>query len=236
MLEGCWGGLWTAPAALPASLTHHSPALPTPSPPPVSLVAPGKQLQSVGKAGREPRASPARHCPAAEGKLLVWAQERWRLVVPSTACSHMAAPGASWHSPQQILLVQLHPLSCLFDVSLALVPAPVPIPTAISHGQAVVVSPVLSRPSHSSRMGQWGYICSLHRVLSGSETPGTKQPAFMPLNHLAPQTQRLCPNPLACCSGSCHGQLLEMRKAKESKKCILWWGALPGNKDQKWRT
>lgn len=135
---------------LPTTL---QPSLPPPHPL-VSLVAPGKQLQSVGKAGREPRASPACHCPAAEGKLLVWAQERWRLVVPSTACSHMAAPGASWHSPQQILLVQLHPLSCLFDVSLALVPAPVPIPTAISHGQAVVVSPVLSRPGHSSRMGQ----------------------------------------------------------------------------------
>lgn len=73
--------------------------------------------------------------------------------MPGTACSHMAAPGASWHSPQQILLVQLPPLLCLFDVRLALVLAPVPIPTASSHGQAVVVVPAFSRPDHSSRMG-----------------------------------------------------------------------------------
>lgn len=32
------------------------------------------------------------------------------LVVPSSGCSHMAAPGASWHNPQQILLVQLSTL------------------------------------------------------------------------------------------------------------------------------
>lgn len=96
------------------------PQLPSPLYTPVSLVAPDEQLQSVEKAGREPRATPARHCSAAE-KLLVWSQEWWRLVVPGTACSHMAAPGAPWHSPQQILLVQLHPLSCLFDVGLALV-------------------------------------------------------------------------------------------------------------------
>lgn len=137
--------------------------------------------------------------------------------MPGTACSHMAAPGASWHSPQQILLVQLHPLSCLFDVGLALVSAPVPIPSARSRGQAVVHVPALSQPDHSSRMGHRGYICSLHVVLSGSETPGTKQPAFMPLNHLAPPTQWLYANCLACCSGSCHRHLSEMHKLKESK-------------------
>lgn len=168
---GCRALLGCSSPPLPASLTHTpEPSLPSPHTL-VSLVAAGEQLQSVGKAGREPRATPARHCPAAEEMLLVWSQEWWRLVVPGTACSHMAAPGASWHSPQQILLVQLHPLSCLFDVRLALVPAPVPIPAASSHGQTVVV---LLWPDHSSRMGHWGCICSLHRVLSGSDTPGTK--------------------------------------------------------------
>ena len=93
------------------------------------------------------------HCSAAEKKLLVRSQGQRRLVVPGTACSHMAAPGAPWHSPQQILLVQLHPLSCLFDVSLALVPAPVSIPTASSGGQMVVVPLELSWPDHGSRMG-----------------------------------------------------------------------------------
>lgn len=94
----------------------------------------------------------------------------------------------------------------------------------------LVVSLALSLPYHSSRMGHWGYICSLHRVLPGSETPGTKYPAFMPLNHLAPQTQWLYPNYLTSCSGGCHGQPTEMYMPKESKKCTLWWGALPGSK------
>lgn len=75
--------------------------------------------------------------------------------MPGTACGHMAAPGAPWHSPQQILLVRLHPLSRLFDVGLALVPAPVSIPTANSRGQTVVVGPPpeLSQPDHGSRVG-----------------------------------------------------------------------------------
>lgn len=50
------------------------PQLPSPLYTPVSLVALDEQLQSVEKAGREPRATPARHCSAAE-KLLVWSQE-----------------------------------------------------------------------------------------------------------------------------------------------------------------
>lgn len=72
--------------------------------------------------------------------------------MPGTACSHMAAPGAPWHSPQQILLVQLHPLSRLFDFGHALVPAPVSILTAGSRGQTAVVLLELSWPDHGSRM------------------------------------------------------------------------------------
>lgn len=83
--------------------------------------------------------------------------------MPGASCSHMAAPGAPWHSPQQILLVQLHPLSRLFDVSLALVLAPVSIPAASSGGQTVVTPPELSWPDHGTRTGHGGYICSPHQ-------------------------------------------------------------------------
>lgn len=221
---------------LPASLTHPCWALCTLYPHPGEPSGPGWAAAERREGRRGAQATPARHCPAAEEKLLEWSQEWWGLVVPGTACSHMAAPGAPWHSPQQILLVQLHPLSRLFDVGLALVPAPVPIPIASSHGQTVVVPLALSWPDCSSGVGHWGYTCSLNRVLSGSETPGTKQPAFMPLIHPAPQTQWLYPNYLACCSGSCHRHLTETHKPKESKKSILWWGALPRSKDWEWRT
>lgn len=127
------------------------------------------------------------HCCATEKKLLVVTGQR-RLLVPGTACSHLAAPGAPWHSPQQILLVQLHPLSCLFDVSLALVPAPASVPTAGSLRQTAAVPPQLSWPSATQ-----GWDVEVLPVLCLTHgTTGTKYPTFV--NPHTPQTK--LPRPL----------------------------------------
>lgn len=70
VLRGWWGRLWVQSSAglleLSAPFSPHLPLLSPPCPLPApcwGLVALGKQLQSIGKAGREPSATPAGSLP-----------------------------------------------------------------------------------------------------------------------------------------------------------------------------
>lgn len=159
-LGGCCGGcraLWGCSGPLlPAYPPHPSPLCPVPYP-----GGPGQAAAERREGGRGAQGPPNSPLPCCRG------EAAWMVTgaMEPGAARHCPRPygcsRAPWHSPQQILLVRLHPLSCLFDVGLASVPAPVPIPTASSHGQAVVDVLALSRRDHSSRTGHRGYICSL---------------------------------------------------------------------------